>query len=793
MARMARARGGMRGGSVKSTWTEMQQLRNRVRDLESMRERLSRLYFSQVETGKARMEKLHRILEVVTHLNSNQDVDSLLAQIVGTVQRSLGFRIVLLRILDPDTHRLKARAFAGLTEGAIAQLEREDVPLATFQGWLTDELRVSRSYFISHKHSFSRRLPEGIVHDLGLREDFEWHPEDVLFVPLYTRDGQITAYLSVDDPVDRLVPSRETIEMLEIFGNHVVVALENARLVQSLGERTHELEDANRRMGELNQLKSSFLSAVSHELRTPLTSIRAYLDSLRDDLERPGLEAPLRFVGILDEETRRLSDLIDSVLQFSQLERGSNPMEFKSLDAREPVRIASEALSPLAEAKKVSLQIAVPDAEIRVEADLELLKQLLLHLGGNAIKFTAPGGHVRISVTADSDRGLTLAVSDTGIGIPEDHLERIFERFYQVDQSLVRRFGGTGLGLALCKSIVELHGGRIAVESTVGEGSTFTVRLPLHATRRAAVLPAGTGAGGDADEALGLLLGATAAVLGVERVALVTPTEGGELVLKSSLGLPERETRTARLRGNAGLFSWVMARGEAIVSPDPERDPRLAGQAYRPLGSGPVAAAPVTKCGELLGVLAVAFAHDPEPALVAALTTAGERIADVLVAARQAAQSQDALAQSAETLRGEVMRLSLGRAGNSDRVRRVRRLARALGMSEAEATLVAWAAARDGSEPRLDAAESQTPEAVCRILAHRHEHVDGTGAPAGLVGDEIEPGARILAVLAAFEAGTQGRAQDDPRRARDTIEDLRTRAGREFDPMVVEALVLVGV
>src|SRR5690349_25164342 len=114
MARSARPRG-MRG-STRVTWNEIEQLRRRVRDLEAMRERLSRLYFSQVETGKARMEKLHRILEVVTHLNSNQDVDSLLAQIVGTVQRSLGFRIVLLRILDPETQCLRARAFAGLSE-----------------------------------------------------------------------------------------------------------------------------------------------------------------------------------------------------------------------------------------------------------------------------------------------------------------------------------------------------------------------------------------------------------------------------------------------------------------------------------------------------------------------------------------------------------------------------------------------------------------------------------------------------------------------------------------------------
>ena len=172
MGRTARPRG-IRGGSVKSTWSEMQQLRQRVRDLEQMRERLSRLYFSQVETGKARMEKLHRILEVVTRLNSSLDIDSLLGQIVGAVQKSLGFRIVLLRILDPQAGAFRARAFAGLSPAAVAQLEAHDIPLAEFQSWLSDDFRVSRSYFVSHKNQQGRRLPDGIVHDLGAREDWE--------------------------------------------------------------------------------------------------------------------------------------------------------------------------------------------------------------------------------------------------------------------------------------------------------------------------------------------------------------------------------------------------------------------------------------------------------------------------------------------------------------------------------------------------------------------------------------------------------------------------------------------
>jgi hypothetical protein len=178
-------------------------------------------------------------------------------------------------------------------------------------------------------------------------------------------------------------------------------------------------------------------------------------------------------------------------------------------------------------------------------------------------------------------------VSDTGIGIPEDHLDRIFERFYQVDQSLVRRFGGTGLGLALCKSIVEVHGGRIVVESAMGEGSTFTVYLPRHAPQKAQrETSAPQNAGSDADEALGLQLTVIAGVLGVERVALFAPGDGAEIVLRSSFGLPVRATRDARLAADRGLWARVLSREEPLTSPDPEHDPRLAGEWYAPLGSG---------------------------------------------------------------------------------------------------------------------------------------------------------------------------------------------------------------
>jgi len=449
-----------------------------IAKLSADRERIHALYLLEVEENRKRADKLHRILENTGRINSELDPGALLQRLAETVATTLGFRIVLIRVREPGTSRLRACAFSGIEGPARAALQRTDLALEEFLSFLREEFKISESYFISHTQDFNKRLPPGYKPDLGPRAAGEWHEDDVLLVPLFNRSGELVAYFSLDDPVDRRVPTRDAIELLEIFGNHAVVAIENARLYAQLEARTHELEDAGRRMQEIQVLKNNFLSSVSHELRTPVSAIRAYVDMLSGvcagSIDPERLQ---RFIAVVDEESQRLARLIESLLDLNRHDAGLIRPSYQEVDLGALVDESLELLTPIAQTGQIALKVTGRAADTRVDADRDQLRQLVLHLGSNAVKFTPAGGTVTFHLEGD-DRDVTLQVEDTGIGIPEDELEKIFERFYQVDASLERRFGGTGLGLSICKSIVEWHGGSVLAESRPGSGSRFTVRLP---------------------------------------------------------------------------------------------------------------------------------------------------------------------------------------------------------------------------------------------------------------------------------------------------------------------------
>jgi len=373
---------------VEQPGDEVGHLQHRIAELERTRERLSRLYFSQRDETRRHAGRLHEILRMISEINANLDLSPLLDRIAVTIQSSLGFRIVLIRVREPGDEELRPVAFAGLGAAPRAALESQRVTVEQFLSWLRDDMKVSRSFLIRHSHPFSASIPGGYVPDLGRREDWEWHSEDMLLVPLLDGGGELVGYFSVDDPGDRLIPSRETIELLEIFASHAVVAIENARLYEQLGQRTRELEEADQRMKEMARLKSHFVSTISHELRTPLTAIQAYAGTLLGtDVSTLPQDRLRHFLTVIDEEGKRLGRLIESVLDLNRFDSGAGPQR-REVDMRQALEESQWLLQRMAEAHQVVLKVESDVADTEVDADRDQIRQLILHLGSNAIKFT---------------------------------------------------------------------------------------------------------------------------------------------------------------------------------------------------------------------------------------------------------------------------------------------------------------------------------------------------------------------------------------------------------------------
>jgi signal transduction histidine kinase len=225
-----------------------------------------------------------------------------------------------------------------------------------------------------------------------------------------------------------------------------------------------------------NGAKSDFLAVMSHELRTPLAAIMGYQELLADGITGPITEAQGQQLGRIKLSARHLLSLIDEILTFTRLDAGRETIAPEEIDLHEALRGAVEIVEPLAETKKLELRLTSPGPGVRIETDPTKLRQILVNLLSNAVKFTEEG---RVSLEAQVvEDQLQIAVSDTGIGIQPEHINKIFDPFWQVEQKATRRATGTGLGLTVTRRLANLLGGDVSVASSPGEGTTFSVTLP---------------------------------------------------------------------------------------------------------------------------------------------------------------------------------------------------------------------------------------------------------------------------------------------------------------------------
>jgi signal transduction histidine kinase len=295
----------------------------------------------------------------------------------------------------------------------------------------------------------------------------------VLAVPLLYQ-GDLIGALAVrrNEPG---VFSPEIVRLLEAFAAQSAIAVRNARLFDEIAQKSRELEIAS-------QHKSQFVANMSHELRTPLAAVLGYAELMQEGFYEPLGQKSLDALTRIRSNGKHLLGLINTVLDIAKIESGQFTLNMAEYDIDSVVETVRSATESLAQNKKLALKTEVAKSLPVGLGDEQRLTQVLLNLVGNAIKFTDTG---EVRVTAKAVNGhFNVSVTDTGPGIPVEHQARIFDQFHQVDSSNTKAKGGTGLGLAIAKQIVEMHGGRIWVESNLGKGSTFQMELPTRAEFR---------------------------------------------------------------------------------------------------------------------------------------------------------------------------------------------------------------------------------------------------------------------------------------------------------------------
>jgi signal transduction histidine kinase len=374
-----------------------------------------------------------------------------------------------------------ARRFCGATDALIVLRDKADSVIAAHDGLLTAS--VGRRRLVSIGNLAGRAMLDGLtihVPDSALLDPKEYadamtmareHNWRAAVAAPMLREGVAIGTILLRKTEPGAFTPRQ-VELLETFAAQAVIAIENVRLFTEIQEKSHQLEVAS-------QHKSQFLANMSHELRTPLNAILGYTALMAEGLYGDVGEKAQGVLERVQSNGRHLLGLINDVLDLSKIEAGQLVLAIEEYSVADMVATVLSATESLARAKNLKLGSAVAPGLPTGSGDARRLTQVLLNLVGNAIKFTDQGG-VQIRAVRAGDR-FEIAVVDTGPGIAPADQARIFDEFQQLDSTSTRRKGGTGLGLSISRHIVELHGGRITVESEVGRGSTFRISLPVHA------------------------------------------------------------------------------------------------------------------------------------------------------------------------------------------------------------------------------------------------------------------------------------------------------------------------
>src|SRR3984957_3699157 len=390
--------------------------------------------------------ELRALGEVSQAVNSTLDLETVLSTIVSRAVQLSGTDAGTIYVFDEVRQEFRLRATYGMNEELIGALTNQHIGL--------EEPSIAAA--------IAQRGPMQIA---DLKDEAPTAVNDII-----VRSGQDIVGILV---VRREAPgmfAKSTADLLQTFADQSALAIQNARLFS-------EIEQKGKELAEASQHKSQFLANMSHELRTPLNAILGYTELIADGIYGQQSEKMLGVLKRLESNGKHLLGLINDVLDLSKIEAGQLVLELSDYSLEDIAQPVRSTLEPLAAGKKLAFKIEVAPKMPPGHGDGRRLAQVLINLVGNAIKFT-DAGEVTIAARA-IDGSFHLSVRDTGPGISTADQAKLFQEFQQADNAMTRKKGGTGLGLAISKRIIEMHGGKIWIESQLGRGSTFAFTLPV--------------------------------------------------------------------------------------------------------------------------------------------------------------------------------------------------------------------------------------------------------------------------------------------------------------------------
>lgn len=417
------------------------------------------------------ISQLHALHRIGTSINSTFDLEVIMNAVCESMAKDLDFEKSGIVFLDKASNKPLQSAFAGFTSSECRRM------LDQFEDLLMPALHQEEVYL--QTAGFAEPVWDKYLSDLSVAS--------LLLLPMRIKSRLIGFIVGGRTHITLRLNDSER-RFYAMYAAQSSTAIENARLYEALGqanltleekvaERTKNLVEANERLRELDQVKSNFISLVSHELRTPLTAIKGFIVTLYHYDKEISEEKRHVYLSVLNEETDRLTRLITELLDISRIESGRIDIHWQVSSVPQIVQRVFDTMAMRAGRVQLIKRFSsnFPD----VVADPDKLEQVLVNLVGNSLKYSPADGSITVTGRR-SENGILLEVQDQGPGIAFAEQEKIFDKFYRLDNETNRKNPGTGLGLPICRALVNLHGGKIWVESEEKQGCRFFVTLPLN-------------------------------------------------------------------------------------------------------------------------------------------------------------------------------------------------------------------------------------------------------------------------------------------------------------------------